>query len=88
MGAHESDIITLHDYAEYGEDLLSHWTDWEQNLSNTQSFNGERYAFAGGFRYEGQPIILSEFGGIAFCKDEKRGDMERRNIRKAVIWNG
>ena len=52
-------------------DLLSHWTDWEQNLSNTQSFNGERYAFAGGFRYEGQPIILSEFGGIAFCKDEK-----------------
>ena len=67
----KSDIITLHDYAEYGEDLLSHWTDWEQNLSNTQSFNGERYAFAGGFRYEGQPIILSEFGGIAFCKDEK-----------------
>ena len=32
---------------------------------------GERYAFAGGFRYEGQPIILSEFGGIAFCGDEK-----------------
>lgn len=62
----KSDIITLHDYAENGEILRKNWTSPEENLSNRHSFNGERYAFAEGFCYEGQPVILSEFGGIAY----------------------
>lgn len=64
----KSDIITLHDYSENGEELLSHWLHPDQNLNNQTSFNGERYAFAGAFRYEGQPVIISEFGGIAYGK--------------------
>lgn len=63
-----SDIITLHDYAVSGEQLLKNWRDPEGNLGNRHSFNGERYAFASGHRYEGQPVILSEFGGIAYGK--------------------
>lgn len=66
----KSDIITLHDYAENGEELLRHWSNPENNLSGNTSFNGERYAFADTFCYEGQPIILSEFGGIAYGKSE------------------
>ena len=66
----KSDIITLHDYANCGDGLLEHWKDPEGNLKNRHSFNGERYAMAKGFRYEGQPIIISEFGGIAYGKDE------------------
>lgn len=64
----KSDIITLHDYAEHGEDFLRHWSSPEDNLNGRRSFNGERYAFAKGFRYEGQPIVISEYGGIAYGK--------------------
>lgn len=66
----KSDIITLHDYAENGEELLSHWKNPEKNLEGHNSFNGEKYAFAGNAHYEGQPIILSEFGGIALGKEK------------------
>lgn len=65
-----SDILTLHDYALNGSVLRSNWKSPEDNLMNRHSFNGERYAFAQGFEYEGQPVILSEFGGIAFGKSE------------------
>lgn len=64
-----SDIITFHDYAELGQLLLKHWEDPEGNLAGRHSFNGERYAFAGS-SYEGQPVMISEFGGIAYGKDE------------------
>lgn len=66
----KSDIITLHDYAECGEEFLSHWKDPKGNLDGSHSFNGERYAIAKGFRYEGQPIIISEYGGIAYGKEK------------------
>jgi beta-galactosidase/beta-glucuronidase len=60
-----SDIITLHDYEERGEDLLSRYGDLDGILSNTVPHNKSRFAFARGYRYAGQPVIISEFGGIA-----------------------
>lgn len=66
----KSDIITLHDYAQQGDILLKHWADPEGSLHNHGSFNGERYAFAESFSYEGQPVMISEFGGIAYGKEE------------------
>lgn len=66
----KSDILTLHDYAPDGRTLQKNWKNLEGILKNEHSFNGERYAFAKGFRYEGQPVILSEFGGIAYGKTE------------------
>ncbi len=64
----KTDIITLHDYASNGDELKKRWLCPEENLENKRSFNGERYAFAKGFRYAKQPIIISEFGGIAYDK--------------------
>lgn len=64
----KSDIITLHDYTPNGDGLKKSWLYPEENLKNRRSFNGERYAFAKGFRYAGQPVMLSEFGGIAYGK--------------------
>ncbi len=34
------------------------------------SHSSEKFAFAEGHEYAGQPVILSEFGGIAFTGDE------------------
>lgn len=65
-----SDIITLHDYEENGEAFLKRYADKDAVVGNAHSFNNGRFAFAQGYAYRGQPIIISEFGGIAF-KDEK-----------------
>jgi hypothetical protein len=62
-----SDIITLHDYEERGEDLLDRYLKhMNEILSNRVYHNTTHSAFAEGSLYRGQPVILSEFGGIAF----------------------
>ncbi|MDR1174354.1 MAG: glycoside hydrolase family 2 [Treponema sp.] len=67
-----SDIITLHDYEEKGEDFLDRYLDnLEEILDNELYHNAFKSAFADGYSYQGQPIILSEFGGIAFKGGEE-----------------
>lgn len=61
-----SDIITLHDYVEKGSEFAERYRDQEGVLGNAFAFNGSKYAFAQGYAYRGQPVIVSEFGGIAF----------------------
>jgi beta-galactosidase/beta-glucuronidase len=66
-----SDIITLHDYVEKGEDFLERYGDHlEEILTNRIYHNLSRSALADGYEYQGQPIILSEFGGIAFNNND------------------
>lgn len=65
-----SDIITLHDYEEIGDVFYERYKDKEPILNNEIPHNKDKYAFAEGYSYKGQPIIISEYGGIAF-KDEK-----------------
>ncbi|MDR1950174.1 MAG: hypothetical protein LBQ38_12345 [Spirochaetaceae bacterium] len=66
-----SDIITLHDYEEKGEDFLDRYeTHLEEILDKRLYHNLFKSALAGGYEYRGQPIIISEFGGIAFNNKE------------------
>lgn len=66
-----SDIITLHDYEEdagkmekrYGENL-------EDILEGKMYHNLIKSAFAEGYHYSGQPIMISEYGGIAFQNEQ------------------
>ncbi len=68
-----SDIITLHDYVESGEEFLERYRDKDRILQNEIPFNKHRYAFAKGYRYRGQPVIISEYGGIAIQNGEGWG---------------
>jgi beta-galactosidase/beta-glucuronidase len=62
-----SDIITLHDYEEKGEDFFDRYAEHlEAILKNLIYPNLSKSAFAGTYEYRGQPLIISEFGGIAF----------------------
>jgi beta-galactosidase/beta-glucuronidase len=61
-----SDIISLHDYEERGEKFLKRYVSKDAITSNEISHMNSRYAMAEGYAYRGQPIIISEFGGIAF----------------------
>lgn len=65
----ESDLITIHDYN--GDSLLERYTrDLENILNNSVSPNHYKTLFAQNSFYRGQPLLISEYGGIAFLSDE------------------
>lgn len=67
-----SDIITLHDYEEYGEVLKARYTEYKEEILKDEVFHcGHHSALANGYTYKGQPIIISEYGGIAFSGGAK-----------------
>lgn len=66
-----SDIITLHDYEEVGEVLRKRYTEYKDQIMTTEVYHSNhKSAMANGFEYKGQPVIISEFGGIAFNNDD------------------
>ena len=66
-----SDIITLHDYEEVGETFYKRYMEFKEQILTTEVYHSShKSAFANGFVYKGQPIIISEYGGIAFNNDD------------------
>lgn len=68
-----SDILTLHDYEEEGAAFAERYADKDAITSNEIAHCNHRYAMAQGYEYRGQPIVISEFGGIAFRTDKGWG---------------
>ena len=66
-----SDIITLHDYEAEGELLFKRYFEFKDEILSGKVFhNLEKAAIADNYSYQGQPIIISEFGGIALDNDQ------------------
>lgn len=80
-----SDIITLHDYVERGEDFYQRYKDKDKILGNDIQFNIYRSAFAEGYEYKGQPVIISEYGGIALKNDSGWGYGEQVKSEEAFL---
>lgn len=73
-----SDIITLHDYDHDGENMLRRYgKNITPVLENKVSHGQYKYAFADGYSYQGQPVIISEYGGVAYSNEEGWGYNER-----------
>ena len=68
----QSDILTLHDYEQNGEKLFKRY-DTLQKITEGSSLNDQPMPFAAGYGYCGQPIMISEFGGTAYVRDEDAG---------------
>lgn len=68
-----SDIIALHDYEEKGEAFKDRYQNTDDILGNKIPHNGHKYAFAENFEYQGQPVMITEYGGIAFNEDRGWG---------------
>lgn len=67
-----SDIITLHDYEECGEILKERYVQYKEGILAGEVYHCRlKSAFAKGYSYRGQPVIISEFGGIAFAGQGK-----------------
>lgn len=82
-----SDIITLHDYEASGERFRARYMDHKDDIvSRELYFNKDMAAFADGYEYKGQPILISEFGGIAFTGgDSGWGYGEKVNSKQDFI---
>ncbi|MDO3410001.1 glycoside hydrolase family 2 TIM barrel-domain containing protein [Saccharibacillus sp. CPCC 101409] len=65
-----TDIVAVHDY-EWREDVLNERYATPEKA--TSGVPGNRRIFVGGSGYEGQPILVTEFGGIAYKKTEQEG---------------
>lgn len=86
-----SDIITFHDYVEDTDKLKKTYLESiEQLLQNKKVFNDQEYINGGKFimadnyQYQGQPIIFSEFGGIAFQNKEGWGYGEQVETKEEL----
>ena len=80
-----SDILTLHDYEESGEVFARRYQDLTALLDNQAPFNLFKYVMAKGYHYKGQPVVISEYGGIAFTDKEGWGYGRQVNSEEAFL---
>ena len=66
----DSDLLAIHDYASLGDELKA---KYNENTYNN-AFQTFRRVLSNGNEYKGQPMLLSEFGGIMFEKDQHNGN--------------
>lgn len=60
------DLLTIHDYASSGETLRAHLGTMESLLALRPA---KRALYVGTYKYKGQPIVLSEFGGVKYVPE-------------------
>lgn len=66
----KTDIVAIHDYESREEKLAERYATAENAV---HAMPGNRPIFVGGASYEGQPILVTEFGGIAYKKSDWDG---------------
>lgn len=68
----ETDLCTIHNYGQGDVKEVTQYKNFKDTLSNEQKLINQPsnvwQIFASGFHYQGQPIILSECGGIGYEK--------------------
>jgi beta-galactosidase/beta-glucuronidase len=65
-----TDIIGIHDYDADPEKIRARYSDKTQDLFDRRRPGG-RILTLDGYPHRGQPIMLTEFGGIAYVRDQK-----------------
>ncbi|MDF2921182.1 MAG: glycoside hydrolase family 2 [Paenibacillaceae bacterium] len=65
-----TDLVTIHDYEWKREELTERYSTLEQTVGVKPS---RRELFVGGTAYAGQPVLVTEFGGIAYKKSDWEG---------------
>lgn len=71
-----TDVVAIHNYSHGTDGSTTAYRRYKESMSTIETLTnlapGGWDIFAKGFKYDGQPIVLSEFGGIGF--DSSRAD--------------
>lgn len=65
----DTDLVTLHDYSAYGNEISKRYNSEKYEIGENPVAGPRRFAFAEGYSYNGQPVMLTEFGGISYAND-------------------
>ncbi len=78
-----TDIITIHEYRHDAEVLYNAYTDEELQILNGQlAYSCNKKLLADGYKYNGQPVIMSEYGGITYYeKCNEKGDWSYGGVK-------
>lgn len=66
----KTDICTVHDYNGNPDTLLSSYQDLHRVYTGSPSLTSGRRTFCDGYQNQNVPFILSEYGGIAYEKEQ------------------
>jgi beta-galactosidase/beta-glucuronidase len=69
-----TDLFTLHDYARTGEQMAAKYKVLEADRGQIPRNGREALAF--GYKYNGAPILMTEFGGIAYRAGSSKAEDE------------
>ncbi len=71
----KSDILTVHNYEQDASKLKEEYVNFTEIFAKNQrhAHRGTKRLLADSYEYEGQPVVFSEFAGIAFEKDTNKG---------------
>ena len=71
----KTDLLTIHNYSHGQENDIPKYNKYVKDLSTRKNILSKdgigRYIINPGFVDEGQPVLLTEFGGVAFQKDAR-----------------
>ena len=72
-----TDLCAIHNYAHGSKDELKKQQQFEESLKTKEAilnyYPAHRNIYAQGFKHQGEPILLTEFGGISFNGSDKNG---------------
>ena len=85
-----TDILTVHDYNSYEDDLRASYLNIEEAANGSPSRTSVRHCLNEGYEYDGGPFMISEFGGVAYNTQETEekeawGYGERLVGKEAVV---
>ncbi len=61
-----TDILTIHDYNNDEKQIAKIYANKEEIINSAPSKTANRYNYVPGYEYTGEPIFISEYGGIAY----------------------
>lgn len=72
-----TDVMSIHNYNHGSTSESDQYKRFQETLSSTETLinnpSSQWDVFAKGFRYQGQPILLTEFGGIGYSPSDASG---------------
>jgi len=66
----ETDLCTIHDYRQESTEFLKVYSDKNEVVKGCPA---GKFIFSKGYDYSDQPVLITEYGGTAFLKDEGWG---------------
>lgn len=78
------DLLSLHDYEQNADVFYEEYKNKDYVVTD-KIINGLGKAFSEGYCYEGQPMLISEFGGVAAKCDDGWGYGEKANNKEEAM---